>query len=64
MLNCDLCNYFKSSTAFKELNGRNTCLCELTGFAFSKNLEDYEIEYPCYIRDYNNLSQTNSLTMK
>lgn len=46
MLDCELCNYFKSMNS--DSKGDNICMCELTGFVFHKKVEDYEIEYPCY----------------
>lgn len=46
MLDCKLCNYYKSvnSSSAEE----NKCMCQLTGFVFHKDTEEYDIEYPCY----------------
>lgn len=46
MLNCEYCDYLKRSNSRNE-SGIGQCMCELTGFVFYKNIEDYEIEYPC-----------------
>lgn len=53
MLNCDLCEYFK--TAQSRNQNASKCVCEITGFVFHKNPEDYELEnYPCYDYQVNN----------
>lgn len=47
MLNCKLCDFFKSADAFSQSKGK--CVCEYTGFIFHKNIEDYDMEnHPCY----------------
>ena len=45
MLDCKLCNYFKSVNSNSK--GVNVCKCELTDFIFNKDIENYEIEAPC-----------------
>jgi hypothetical protein len=45
MLDCKLCNYFKSTD--NSSKGVKVCKCELTGFQFNKRVSDYQIEYPC-----------------
>ncbi|MDP4088120.1 MAG: hypothetical protein Q8930_02475 [Bacillota bacterium] len=46
MLDCELCNFFKTKNS--ELKSEVVCMCELTGFVFHDKVEDYDIEYPCY----------------
>ena len=46
MLDCGLCNYLK--TIDTNSKGVNVCKCELTGFIFNQQIDNYEIEYPCY----------------
>ena len=46
MLDCNLCNYFKSVNSSSK--NSSVCMCELTGFIFHKDVQDYDIEYPCY----------------
>lgn len=47
MLNCEKCNYIKEVRS-KESKGAHMS-CELTGFIFNKNFEDYEMEnHPCF----------------
>lgn len=46
MLDCKLCNYFKSINSGK--SAEHKCMCQLTGFVFHKETEEYDIEYPCY----------------
>lgn len=47
MLNCEYCDYLKNNS-FKGQNS-SKCMCELTGFVFHKNIEDYQLEsHPCY----------------
>lgn len=54
MLNCELCNYLKTMN----LKGSNKkiSVCEYTDFVFRKNIEDYDIEYPCYEADMNKIA--------
>lgn len=42
MLNCNLCDYLKRD------NCGNKCYCEITGFNFVRNIEEYDMEHPCY----------------
>ena len=44
MLECELCNYFKSEKAETR---KKDHFCEITGFKFRKHLEEYDIDYPC-----------------
>lgn len=47
MLNCELCDYFK--TAKSNVSNVSKCMCEFTGFVFHKNPEEYDMEkHPCY----------------
>lgn len=54
MLNCELCNYFK--TVDLKNSGKQVGVCEFTGFVFQKNVQDYEIEYPCYQEQLNEIT--------
>lgn len=47
MLSCNSCSYMKK---FDSCNSdKNKQFCELTGFVFHKEIEDYEMEnHPCY----------------
>jgi hypothetical protein len=52
MLNCELCDYYK--TADFKANSSTICMCEITGFVFHKAVEDYEMEnHPCYNYELN-----------
>lgn len=52
MLNCELCDYYKTAD-FKASNS-SKCFCEITGFVFHKSVQDYEMEnYPCYNYELN-----------
>lgn len=56
MLNCDLCEYFKTSQSRNQKIGK--CICEITGFVFHKSPEDYDLEnYPCYDYQFDNKSE-------
>ena len=47
MLNCQLCDFFKSADTIAQSKGK--CICEYTGFVFHKKVEEYEMEnHPCY----------------
>ena len=47
MLNCEYCDYLKNNNLKGQKNSK--CLCELTGFVFHKEVQDYEMEnHPCY----------------
>ena len=47
MLNCQLCDYFKTADTVAQSKGK--CMCEYTGFVFHKKVEDYDMEnHPCY----------------
>ena len=47
MLNCQLCDFFKSADTIAQSKGK--CVCEYTGFVFHKKVEDYDMEnHPCY----------------
>jgi hypothetical protein len=54
MLNCELCNYFK--TINLKHSNKIIGVCEYTDFVFQKNIEDYEIEYPCYEAEMNKIA--------
>ena len=45
MLDCNLCNYFKSE---KTESRNKEHFCEITGFKFKRHLEEYDIDYPCF----------------
>ncbi len=49
MLQCGVCNYCKSVNDSK-VNAN--FVCEMTGFEFKKNIEEYEMEYPCSSSEY------------
>ena len=52
MLNCELCDYYKS-VDFKTSSSAK-CVCEITGFVFHKAVEDYDMEnHPCYNYELN-----------
>lgn len=47
MLYCQSCDYLKRNES--KSSNECKCVCEFTGFAFHKNIEDYDIEiHPCY----------------
>jgi hypothetical protein len=48
MLNCELCNYYKSLQANNEAGSKNSSVCELVNFTFNKDIEELDIEYPCF----------------
>jgi hypothetical protein len=61
MLNCEVCNYYKSSNV--NIRENKACICEMTGFEFKKDIEEYEMEYPCY-NDGFNMEQLNIIKPK
>jgi len=47
MLNCQLCDFFKTTES--KAQNKSKCVCEYTGFVFHKKVEDYEMEnHPCF----------------
>lgn len=45
MINCGLCDYFKTI----EFSGKTFCYCELMGFLFDNQIEEYEFDItPCH----------------
>jgi|GEM_PF-2581544 len=47
MLLCNLCNYYKTSNVKNQIISK--FICELTGFVFHNNPEEYNLEkYPCF----------------
>ncbi|MBC8060903.1 MAG: hypothetical protein H7Y18_09575 [Clostridiaceae bacterium] len=61
MLACEMCNYYKRVNV--EARTNNACVCEITGFQFKKDIEEYEMEYPCYENKFN-MEQLNIITPK
>lgn len=47
MLNCELCDYYKSLYKNNEDEYEKISYCEFSGFIFKKEPEEYDIEYPC-----------------
>ena len=53
MLNCELCDYFKTLNVYNEDGTEKTVLkCEYAGFTFPKSPDVLDIEYPCNTIDY------------
>lgn len=53
MLNCELCDYFKTINVYNEDGAEKTILkCEYAGFTFPKTPDELDIEYPCNTVDY------------
>lgn len=50
MLNCEYCDYFKSLHLAD--NDKKTSACEFTGFIFTKDVNDLDIEPPCSNMSY------------
>lgn len=55
MLNCGLCDYYK--TVNSNSKKRSICMCEFTGFVFHKEPEEYEVNnHPCYDYEANKVA--------
>jgi hypothetical protein len=61
MLDCGICNYYKEVNT--DVRKNNSCVCEMTGFEFKKDMEEYEMEYPCYDNGFN-MEQLNIISPK
>ena len=46
MLNCEYCDYFKTLHLSSE-GDKKTSACEFTGFVFTRDVNDLDIEPPC-----------------
>lgn len=47
MLNCDLCDYYKIISNDENTGEGKAAFCEFSGFIFTKDLWDLDMEYPC-----------------
>jgi hypothetical protein len=61
MLDCELCNYYKKENV--DVKKKHNCFCEITGFEFKKDIEEYEMEYPCFNGEFN-MEQLNVINPK
>ena len=61
MLDCEICNYYKKTNV--DLRKNNVCVCEITGFEFKKDVEEYEMNYPCYDNKFN-MAELNIINPK
>lgn len=61
MLDCKICNYYKKVNA--DIRNSSACVCEMTGFEFKKDIEEYEMDYPCYDAGFN-MEQLNIINPK
>ncbi|ERI94473.1 hypothetical protein HMPREF1982_01109 [Clostridiales bacterium oral taxon 876 str. F0540] len=63
MLHCDLCDYYK--TANTKGQGAGKCMCELTGFVFHKNVEEYDLEnHPCFDYEVKTIATKQDYSIK
>lgn len=52
MLNCEYCDYFKMLHHSLETKDKKASACEFTGFVFTRDVSEMDIEPPCSTMSY------------
>lgn len=59
MLQCEYCDYYREVRKSSGAMGKTESLCEFTGFVFTRDVNELNIEHPCSLVSYRTYLERN-----